>query len=574
MTDDEVKPRSDETTVNLVVDGKVVRTATGDDSESLDWRTWNVGNLIGKQAQIRVVDNNRSGWGHVLVDQVMQSDTSATDVMQSYDWLDWGRDYYAAVSFSNTTDRRVMLGWMSNWDYAGQTPTSAWRSAMALPREVTLAQTAKGPRLVQKVVQEVADIERQPVYDRAGGVPTGDVLATQQVARIDTTLHPGDSGKTGITVLGAGDTSTRIGYDADEGRLFVDRRTSGDVDFSAKFASRDSAPVALHDGRLDLQIYIDKASVEVFTADRRVSITDLVFPPEGADEIRAFATPDGSVDSMTVRPLERTMFRPPPADTTTSLATAPSRLIVGQSKDVDVTVAGGDTVPTGSVSLERDGEALDDPVTLDDEGRATVPLLGDEVGTTEFRVTYSGDKDHAASSAVLKLDVVRGVSEIAIDDLPSDVRPGEAFDLGVAVSGEAATAPGGVVQLTKDGEPVGDPANLEGGAATLTVPGQDAGQHTFGISYSGDGSNAPAKHTFSVLVSKAKSSLWISAPASKYFGQKAHVTVNVPGATGDVRLQRCRPAAGQAVELRGCRHILTACRPRGRSVHDGSRVPR
>ncbi len=541
MTDDEVKPRSDETTVNLVVDGKVVRTATGNDSESLDWRSWSVGNLIGKQAQIRVVDNNRSGWGHVLVDQVMQSDTSATDVMQSYDWLDWGRDYYAAVSFSNTAGRRVMLGWMSNWDYAGQTPTSAWRSAMALPREVELAQTAKGPRLVQKVVREVADIERPAVYDHAGGVPTGEVVASQQVARIDTTLIPGGNGETGITVLGAGDTSTRIGYDADESRLFVDRRTSGDVGFSAKFASRDSAPVALHNGRLDLQIYIDKASVEVFTGDRRVTITDLVFPPEGADEIRAFAASDGSVDSMTVRPLERTMFRPPPADTTTSTAAAPSRLIVGQPRDVDVTVAGGDTVPTGSVSLERDGEALGDPVALDEEGRATVSLLGDEVGTTEFRVTYSGDKDHAASSAVLKLDVVRGASEIAIDDLPSDVRPGVAFDLGVVVSGEAATAPGGVVQLTKNGEPLGAPANIQGGVATLTVPAQEAGQHTFGISYAGDDKNAPTEHTFSVLVSKAKSSLWVSAPASKYFGQSTRITVNVPGATGDVRLKGVGP---------------------------------
>ena len=64
--------------------------------------------------------------------------TDSTDPAD-YDWLDYGRDYYAAVSFNDAPDgRRLMIGWASNWDYANDTPTHPWRSAMSLVREVTL----------------------------------------------------------------------------------------------------------------------------------------------------------------------------------------------------------------------------------------------------------------------------------------------------------------------------------------------------------------------------------------------------------------------------------------------------
>lgn len=98
----------------------------------------------------QIVDNNRFGWGHILADEFTASPTPAATRLESYDWLDYGRDYYATVSFANMPDdKRIMLGWMSNWDYANSTPTSPWRSAMALPREVKLTQTADGPRLTQ-----------------------------------------------------------------------------------------------------------------------------------------------------------------------------------------------------------------------------------------------------------------------------------------------------------------------------------------------------------------------------------------------------------------------------------------
>ena len=52
-------------------------------------------------------------------------------------WIDYGKDNYAGVTWNNIPDsdgRRLFIGWMSNWDYAQQVPTTTWRSSMTIPR--------------------------------------------------------------------------------------------------------------------------------------------------------------------------------------------------------------------------------------------------------------------------------------------------------------------------------------------------------------------------------------------------------------------------------------------------------
>jgi hypothetical protein len=66
-----------QTTVNLVVNGKVVRTAAGQNSEHLAWASWDVTDLIGQSAQIQIVDNNTGSWGHVLADRFVFEDRPA-----------------------------------------------------------------------------------------------------------------------------------------------------------------------------------------------------------------------------------------------------------------------------------------------------------------------------------------------------------------------------------------------------------------------------------------------------------------------------------------------------------------
>ena len=128
-------PVSVETTVNLLVGGKVVRTTTGPNSETLDWTGWDVRDLTGQTARIQIVDNNNGGWGHILADQFTFADQPALSATQRAHWLDYGRDFYAGVTFNNApNNKRIMIAWMNNWQYGGNIPTDPWRSAMSLPR--------------------------------------------------------------------------------------------------------------------------------------------------------------------------------------------------------------------------------------------------------------------------------------------------------------------------------------------------------------------------------------------------------------------------------------------------------
>ena len=69
-------------------------------------------------------------------------------------WLDNGPDNYAGTTWNNTPDgARVYIGWMNNWAYANQIPTSTWRGSMTLPRELRLISTPDGTRLAQRPVR-------------------------------------------------------------------------------------------------------------------------------------------------------------------------------------------------------------------------------------------------------------------------------------------------------------------------------------------------------------------------------------------------------------------------------------
>lgn len=228
---------------------------------------------------------------------------------REYSWLDWGRDYYAAVSFSDVPGTsRIMIAWMNNWDYANDIPTSPWKSAMSLPRRVRLATIMGEPRLVQEAV-EPTDLPESASYamGRKAIVEGTELLPNEawgQVLRIDAEIRPGTADEIGVIVRGGPDEGTLIGYNSTSRCLVVNRMKSGYVDFHHSFASVETAPVDLIDGALRLRIYVDRSSVEVFTQDGLVTITDQIFPKPSSREVSLYAcNGEGAVDSLVIHDL-------------------------------------------------------------------------------------------------------------------------------------------------------------------------------------------------------------------------------------------------------------------------------
>lgn len=237
-------------------------------------------------------------------------DTAPNDVK----WLDWGKDHYATVTYSNTPGRIIAMPWMSNWQYANLTPTQQFRSQNALPRELKLYTADNGELLVSAAPVKETEALRNKATDL--GSFEGEKQAkidNEGAFELDFDLQAGTADKCGVEIANAKGEKVSIYYDVKAQRFVMDRAESGITEFGNKvephqldnaqslkrykevtvnyhnaFALGTWAPVPIKADTHHVQIFVDKSSVELFVDGGRIAMTNLVFPNEPYNQLRFF----------------------------------------------------------------------------------------------------------------------------------------------------------------------------------------------------------------------------------------------------------------------------------------------
>jgi len=287
--------------------------------------------------------------------QTFHNDNDPTDVL----WTDYGKDFYAAVSYSDMPKkdgRRIWLGWMSNWRYPFEMPSEPWNGNMSVPRELRLRDVpGQGLRMVQLPVKEldrlrgkpiaVHDVELAPQDGTDGDNPLAGIRGTSY--ELDTELELSADARFGLKVRADGEQETVIRYDAQQGELTVDRSRSGDSAFEGGFAESFSGPLKAVDGKLKLRIYVDESTLEVFGGDGETVLSAILFPDATSNGLELYAE-RGSVKvaQADYYPMKSVWRDEDPS------GGKPLRIIIGgRSDSTDVAVGGTSTIKAAVVPL-------------------------------------------------------------------------------------------------------------------------------------------------------------------------------------------------------------------------------
>lgn len=197
-------------------------------------------------------------------------------------WLDYGKDHYATVSFSDAPGgRRTVIGWMSNWQYASVVPTMQFRSANTLPREMGIFRGNDGQFYVSSTPSPELVALRDRIFKSVNNTTVGtkaQKYAIPELCEILMTIDPAKADAVNLMLSNDSGEYVEMVYDVKKGALSFDRRQSGIVDFSQDFPAITYAPTHSADGKVSLRIFIDRSSIEVFGNEGRFVMTNLVFP--------------------------------------------------------------------------------------------------------------------------------------------------------------------------------------------------------------------------------------------------------------------------------------------------------
>ncbi|WP_163539845.1 glycoside hydrolase family 32 protein [Gracilibacillus sp. YIM 98692] len=188
-------------------------------------------------------------------------------------WADFGRDFYAAVTWSNLP-KKWWIGWMNNWQYANEVPTHPFRGQMSMPRKMSLIKKKDTYFLKQDPlelpIEEAYKQEEQ--LELAADHPISLSLPSLQFV-LDATIQK--STATSIEFkISSRDDFISIMIDNQQQAISIDRKNSTETTFSSHFPSKDSMPIT---EVKQLKCIVDRNSIEIFVNNGKKVMTELFF---------------------------------------------------------------------------------------------------------------------------------------------------------------------------------------------------------------------------------------------------------------------------------------------------------
>ncbi|MFM9277224.1 glycoside hydrolase family 32 protein [Paenibacillus jiagnxiensis] len=209
---------------------------------------------------------------------------AGTFTAERYAPVDHGFDFYAPQSTVDDKGRRIIIGWMDMWE--SEMPTQQghhWAGAMSLPREAVI----DGGRLLFRPLEETekyrSNLFEQPVTVLTGEQTLetgGDSYELQAVFQFEA----GITEEFGLKIRVGSGEETVLSYRPNDGLFRFNRDRSG-----IGPGGERRVHLGLQEGRLELRIFVDKSSVEVFIGDGEYVLTGRIYPGPESLGIQAFA---------------------------------------------------------------------------------------------------------------------------------------------------------------------------------------------------------------------------------------------------------------------------------------------
>ena len=293
--------------LNLIINDKVVRSASGKNDNIFRWKGWDVSEFLGEQAYVTFANNESP----IAIDHILVADELWNTNLEHGLWLDYGNDFYAARTwrdYEGSLKDKTMLGWMGNWEYANMVPSTWGKGFESLPRNLNLREKENGFRLVQEVTPQFKTLRSDSIVlkdiELDQELKLDQIIGFENSYEMDLSLDLPEEVEVYVELQKGDGRSLILSYNSRTQLFSVDRTNvtnSDNLEFQKKFSDVMRAPVNTDNSKLQLKIFVDRSSVEIFTAQGEKVFSVLTYPGPSQNKASISASQNGvTIDHLKV----------------------------------------------------------------------------------------------------------------------------------------------------------------------------------------------------------------------------------------------------------------------------------